>query len=205
MLCRQLARGATRKVVVSNNDRSAAGPGGAQIDVAAPGGAGRGGERLDPDVGTSVGGVDHHRLAASDAGVDPHVGDRGAGCAEEDQVSTAWLVPECTPGRADVPLPDSTVPIPASTVHGSPGHITAARTYRRSMTAGMIAVAVAPAVTPPPPSSAATPAPATTTTISVTQPAAVLLLAVLHFIPGTDDPAGIVAALASVLGRAASW
>ncbi|HUZ27347.1 MAG TPA: SAM-dependent methyltransferase [Streptosporangiaceae bacterium] len=73
------------------------------------------------------------------------------------------------------------------------------------MTAGMIAVAVAPAVTPPPPSSAATPAPATTTTISVTQPAAVLLLAVLHFIPGTDDPAGIVAALASVLGRAASW
>ena len=36
-------------------------------------------------------------------------------------------------------------------------------------------------------------------TLDFTQPAAVLLLAVLHFIPDTDDPAGIVASLASVL------
>ena len=37
------------------------------------------------------------------------------------------------------------------------------------------------------------------TTLDFTQPAAVLLLAVLHFIPDADGPAGIVAALASVL------
>ena len=37
------------------------------------------------------------------------------------------------------------------------------------------------------------------TTLDFTQPAAVLLLAVLHFIPDTDDPAAIVASLASVL------
>ena len=38
-----------------------------------------------------------------------------------------------------------------------------------------------------------------TTTLDFTAPAAVLLLAVLHFIPDTDDPAAIVANLASVL------
>ena len=37
------------------------------------------------------------------------------------------------------------------------------------------------------------------TTLDFTAPAAVLLLAVLHFIPDTDDPAAIVANLASVL------
>jgi len=37
------------------------------------------------------------------------------------------------------------------------------------------------------------------TTIDLTQPTAVLLLAVLHFLPATDDPAAIVANLASVL------
>jgi SAM-dependent methyltransferase len=36
-------------------------------------------------------------------------------------------------------------------------------------------------------------------TLDFTQPAAVLLLAVLHFIPDTDNPAGIVAALAAAL------
>src|SRR5262249_34529262 len=36
-------------------------------------------------------------------------------------------------------------------------------------------------------------------TLDFTQPAAVLLLAVLHFIPDADDPAGIVAALAAAL------
>jgi len=36
-------------------------------------------------------------------------------------------------------------------------------------------------------------------TLDLTAPAAVLLLAVLHFVPDTDDPAGIVASLASVL------
>jgi hypothetical protein len=36
-------------------------------------------------------------------------------------------------------------------------------------------------------------------TLDFTQPAAVLLLAVLHFIPGADEPASIVAALASKL------
>ena len=37
-------------------------------------------------------------------------------------------------------------------------------------------------------------------TLDLTQPAAVLLLAVLHFIPDTDDPGGIVAALARQVG-----
>lgn len=72
-----------------------------------------------------------------------------------------------------MPLPDSTVPIPASTVHGSPGHVAAARSYRRSIPAGIAAVAVADGVTSPPPSSAAAPAPATSTTIS-TSPAAAI-------------------------------
>ena len=36
-------------------------------------------------------------------------------------------------------------------------------------------------------------------TLDFTQPAAVLLLAILHFIPGTDDPAAIVATLAGAL------
>jgi len=36
-------------------------------------------------------------------------------------------------------------------------------------------------------------------TLDFTQPAAILLLAILHFIPDTDDPAGIVTALAGVL------
>jgi hypothetical protein len=36
-------------------------------------------------------------------------------------------------------------------------------------------------------------------TLDFTQPAAVLLVAVLHFIPGADDPAGIVADLAAAL------
>jgi S-adenosyl methyltransferase len=36
-------------------------------------------------------------------------------------------------------------------------------------------------------------------TLDLTQPVGVLLLAVLHFIPDTDDPAGIVAALAAAL------
>ena len=38
----------------------------------------------------------------------------------------AELAPECTPGRFEVPLPDSTVPMAASTVHGSPGQVAAA-------------------------------------------------------------------------------
>jgi hypothetical protein len=36
-------------------------------------------------------------------------------------------------------------------------------------------------------------------TVDLDQPAAVLLLAVLHFVPGADDPPGIVAALAAGL------
>jgi hypothetical protein len=33
-------------------------------------------------------------------------------------------------------------------------------------------------------------------TLDLTRPVAMLLLAVLHFLPGTDDPAGVVAAMA---------
>jgi hypothetical protein len=36
-------------------------------------------------------------------------------------------------------------------------------------------------------------------TLDLTRPVAVLLLAVLHFLPGTDDPARVVAALAQPL------
>jgi hypothetical protein len=36
-------------------------------------------------------------------------------------------------------------------------------------------------------------------TMDFTQPVAILLLAILHFIPDADDPAGIVATLASTL------
>ena len=45
----------------------------------------------------------------------------------------------------------------------------------------------------------ATIAAAAAAALDFTQPAAVLLLAVLHFIPDADDPAGIIASLASVL------
>ena len=78
-----LARGAARKVVASSIDWSAAGAGGAQVDVAAPGSAGRGGECLDADIGAGVGDVNHHRLAVPGAGVDPDMADRGGGRAEE--------------------------------------------------------------------------------------------------------------------------
>ena len=59
----------------SYDEGSAAGASGAQVDVAAPGGAGRGAERLDPDISACVRGVDHHRLAVLDACVDSHVAD----------------------------------------------------------------------------------------------------------------------------------
>jgi hypothetical protein len=36
--------------------------------------------------------------------------------------------PLCTPGAFEVPFPDSTVPIAASTVQGRPGHVDAALT-----------------------------------------------------------------------------
>ena len=63
-------------------------------------------------------------------------------------------------------MPDSTVPMAASTVHGSPGQVTAASPYKRSIRAGIGAVAAAPG--PPPPSEAmpAPSAPASSTTIS---------------------------------------
>src|ERR1039458_36875 len=65
--------------VASSIDWSAAGAGGAQVDVAAPGSAGRGGECLDADIGAGVGGVNHHRLAVPDAGVDPDIADPAGG------------------------------------------------------------------------------------------------------------------------------
>ena len=42
----------------------------------------------------------------------------------------AKLAPECTPGAFDWPLPDSTVPMPASTDQGSPGQVCAASMYQ---------------------------------------------------------------------------
>jgi hypothetical protein len=43
----------------------------------------------------------------------------------------AELAPECTPGRLDVPLDDSTVPMAASTVQGRPGQVAAADSWTR--------------------------------------------------------------------------
>ena len=55
----------------------------------------------------------------------------------------AELAPEWTPGRSEVPLPDSTVPMAASTVQGSPGQVAAASWYRASMADGICVVAAA--------------------------------------------------------------
>ena len=43
----------------------------------------------------------------------------------------APLAPEWTPGRFEVPFPDSTVPMAASTVQGSPGQVAAACLIQR--------------------------------------------------------------------------
>ena len=73
----------------------------------------------------------------------------------------APLAPEWTPGRFEVPFPDSTVPMAASTVQGRPGQVAAAAWYNESISAGMALLAAAltpmarPAAdvppTPPPP------------------------------------------------------
>ena len=54
----------------------------------------------------------------------------------------APLEPEWTPGRSEVPFPDSTVPMAASTVQGRPGQVAAASWYSASIAAGMPPVAV---------------------------------------------------------------
>src|SRR5579862_8165134 len=48
----------------------------------------------------------------------------------------AKLAPEATPGADDAPKSDSTDPIPASTVHGRPGHDAAAATSQATYDAG---------------------------------------------------------------------
>ena len=48
----------------------------------------------------------------------------------------APLAPEWTPGRSEVPLADSTVPMAASTVQGRPGQVAAASWYSASIAAG---------------------------------------------------------------------
>ena len=55
----------------------------------------------------------------------------------------APLAPEWTPGRLEVPFPDSTVPMAARTVQGSPGQVTAAAWYNESISAGMALLAAA--------------------------------------------------------------
>src|ERR1019366_6008873 len=92
----------------------------------------------------------------------------------------AEFAPECTPGRVDWPLSDSTVPMAASTVHGRPGQVVAASWYKVSMAAGMSSVAVTDGVASPPPRSDVMPAPApaartATRRTSPATPAATLL------------------------------
>ena len=57
-------------------------------------------------------------------------------------------------------MSDSTVPMAASTVQGSPGQVAAASSYRASMAGGICVVAVALGALSPPPRREATPAPA---------------------------------------------
>jgi hypothetical protein len=61
------------------------------------------------------------------------------------------LAPEWTPGRLEVPFPDSTVPMAASTVQGSPGQVAAASSYNESIPAGiaLLAAALTPVAVPP--------------------------------------------------------
>src|ERR1017187_2186134 len=84
----------------------------------------------------------------------------------------AALAPEWTPGRFDVPYPDSTVPMAANTAHDRPGQVPAACSYRVSM-AGGIAPAAAVLGLEPPESRVTMPAtPASTTAPLVRTPAA---------------------------------
>src|ERR1700691_5142048 len=84
----------------------------------------------------------------------------------------AGVAPEWTPGRSDVSFPDSMVPMAASTVQGSPGHVAAAASYRMSIAAGICALALG-ALSPPPRRDATpAPAPAARTATRRTSPAA---------------------------------